>query len=387
MRSGAARFALALFAIFFCLNMFATVARADLQVELVPRLETWQNDRAVMQEVYGRMAIDVTKSRGSASFRARAEGFASYDFAEEDRRPFGNPDLRKSREEADLSELWLDASFESFGLRVGRQPIRWSQSWTLPSLDILTGRRANRLFFDPLIDQLTHPDAIRLNKTFSVGSRSIAVEAVRVYGAAPNRFAQPLKNLDRVDNHETAVKISTRFGSLDIGVVASYRFEPRVLQDDAISGLFGSYAFEDFVFKFEAGNSSRDAGFGTIGTDWFWGSWLFGPQVTFYSDPFLGTSESETLIYLPLRYSENPWILELDFMQSLQGPFGTGNPNAIRNRFASIRVGRELREGLMLSMALQDYRGNSASLLGQAESLTGGQIYGLRLEYSGGFTR
>ena len=351
------------------------VAHADLQVEIVPRLETWQNDRSLMQEIYGRLAIDGTKSYGSTSLRARTEGFASYDFAQQELSPVGGPDLRKSRREADLSELWFDASFESFGLRVGRQPIRWSQSWTLPSLDILTGRRANRLFFDPLIDQLTHPDALRLTKTISIGSQTIAAELVRVYAAAPNRFAEPLKNVDRVDNHETAVKISSRFGSFDVGLLASYRFEPRVHKDDVISGLFGSYAFEDFVFKFEAGNSSRDAAFEMVGTDWFWGDWIFGPQVTFSRDPLLGTSESETLVYIPLRYSGNRWIFELDFMQ------------AIRNRFVSIRVGRELFEGLMLSVAAQDYRGSSQSLLGQAEALAGGQVYGLRLEYSGGFTR
>jgi hypothetical protein len=363
------------------------VAHADLQVDMVPRLDAWQNDRAVMQEIYGRMAIDGTKAYGATSLRARAEGFATYDFAEENLRPLGNPDLRKSRNEADLSELWFDASYQSFGLRVGRQPIRWSQAWTLPSLDILTGRRANRLFFDPLIDQLTHPDAVRLTNTFSIGSHSIAMEVVRVYGSAPTRFAEPLKNLDRVDNHETAAKISTRFGSLDIGVLGSLRYEPRIAKDDAISGIFGSYAFEDFVFKFEGGTSSRDASFGTVGTDWFWGNWIFGPQFTFYNDPFLGTSKSEMLVYVPLRYSGNSWIFELDLMQSFQSPLGTGNPDAIKNRFASVRVGRELREGLTLTVAAQDYRGSALSLLGQAESLAGGQVYGLRLEYSGGFTR
>ncbi|CAN5718927.1 hypothetical protein BH10BDE1_BH10BDE1_04070 [soil metagenome] len=375
------------FLIFVPLLLMSRPSRADLQVELVPRFEAWQNERAVMQEFYGRMAIDATKTVGTASYRARAEGFATYDFAEEQLRPIGNPDLRKSRNEADLSELWFDASFESIGIRVGRQPIRWSQSWTLPSLDLLTGRRANRLFFDPLVDQLTHPDAVRLTKTFSVGSNSVAIEVVRVYGSAPNHFAQPLKNQDRVDNHETAAKVSTRFGSLELGIVGSYRYEPRVQQDDAISGIFGSYAFEDFVFKFEGGNSSRDAGFATAGTDWFLGNWLFGPQFTFYSDPFLGTSESEILVYVPLRYSGDRWIFELDVMQAFQSPIGTGNADAIKNRFASVRIGRELREGLTLSVAAQDYRGNSLSLLGQAESLAGGQVYGLRLEYTGGFTR
>lgn len=46
-------------------------------------------------------------------------------------------------------------SIDSVGVRIGRQPIRWSQSWTLPSLDIFSGRRSNRLFLDPLIDQFT----------------------------------------------------------------------------------------------------------------------------------------------------------------------------------------------------------------------------------------
>ncbi len=349
------------------------------EFETVPRLEVWQGERAVMREIYGRLAFDASKQFGRTSLRTRTEGFATYDFAEEDRRPIGNPDLRKSRNESDLTELWFDATFESVGIRIGRQPIRWSQSWTLPSLDIFTGRRSNRLFMDPLIDQLTHPDAIRLTKSFPLGERTIELEMVRLLQSAPNRYAEPIVNQDRVDHDVTASKISTRFGSLDVGLI--YSNTGKGLAQGSSAGWFGSYAFEKFVAKFEAGTASRSARFAMLGLDWFLNSWLIGPQVTVFTDPLLSTRDGIALAYLPVRYSENRWTFEFDYLQSF------GAPDAARNRFVSIRAGREVADALVLSFAVQDYRGDALGLLGQGERLTSGTIAGMRLEYTGGWAR
>ncbi len=349
------------------------------EFESVPRFEVWQGERAVMREVYTRLAFDASKQLGSTLLRARTEGFVSYDIAEEDRRPIGNPDLRKSRNESDLNELWFDATFESIGIRVGRQPIRWSQSWTLPSLDIFTGRRSNRLFLDPLIDQLTHPDAVRLTKSIQLAERTIEVEAVRIIQSAPNRYAEPIGNQDRIDNDVFGAKASTRFGSLDIGFVFSST--DKGAAKGSTAGLFGSYAFEKVVAKFEAGEATRNARFAMLGFDWFLDSLMIGPQVTVFTDPLLSNRDGIALAYLPVLYSENRWTFEFDWLQSF------GAPDAARNRFSSLRIGREVAEALILSFAVQDYRGDALGLLGQGERLTGGTIYGMRLEYTGGWAK
>lgn len=354
----------------------------EISLELNPRLDAWAGsstshpdfNQEFKQELYLRTAIDAVKQFNLTSLRARIDGFATMDRAEVGKKPFGAPDLRKSRDEADLNEAWFDINQDSFGVRIGRQPIRWSQSWTLPSLDILSGRRFNRLFLDPLVDQLTHPDAIRLTKTGVVD-----LDLVRVFKSAPIRFASPVPNREREDFHETAIKASTKLGLLDFAFIGSHKLEPRVGKDEIQTGLLASYAFEDVVLKAEMANSDRDALFFTFGTDWFLDEWLVGPQFTVFRDAFIQAPTGDGLVYLPIRYSKEKWAFELDLLK------GVGSSSSAEDFYSSLRIGYEFASGFSASIATQIYRGESGRFLGQAESLTGGRILGLRLDYIGGF--
>lgn len=354
-------------------------AGAETSLEFAPRLDVYEDD--TKQELYLRLAADHSGSAsalGLSSYRMRVEGFLSRDFAELDKKPLGAPDLRKSRDESDLNEAWLDFGFKNgVGLRLGRQPIRWSQSWTLPSLDLLTGRRFNRFFLDPLIDQLTHPDAIRLTYTGTIFDQTWDLDVAHVLRSAPFRFAEPLTNRDRENLGETAAKFGLKLGLLEIAAIGSTKKVIGTSQRELQSGFLASYAFEKVVLKFETGNSDRDALFATLGSDWFLDEWLVGPQLTTFRDRSSG-NEGEAIFYLPVRYSKERWSLETDLL------IGFGRPSASDDRYFSVRIGRELYEGLTLSAGAQNYNGQAGRLLGQAKSILGETIYGLRLEYIGG---
>ncbi|MBN8541486.1 MAG: hypothetical protein J0L82_13925 [Deltaproteobacteria bacterium] len=357
---------------------------AELQLEFVPRLDGWQSGNSLQQEfkreLYLRSALDVMAQSGLSAYRFRLEGFVTRDLAEENLRPLGAPDIRKSRDESDLNEAWVDLTYDSLGLRVGRQPIRWSQSWTLPSLDLFSGRRFNRFFLDPLLDQLTHPDAIRITKSGKIFEQAFDVDLVRVYKSAPIRFAQPVANREREDLHETALRASAKIGLLDLAIIGSHKLEPRLGKNEIISGLQGSYAFNDVVVKTEVGNSDRDALFLTLGSDWFLDEWFVGPQLTIYRDALLLAATGEAIAYIPVRYTKEKWTFELDLLK------GFGSPNSQRDLYSSIRVAYEFTSGFTASAGAQTYRGEAGRLLGQAQNLTEEKTIGFRLEYTGGLT-
>jgi hypothetical protein len=357
---------------------------AELQLELVPRFDGSQSGNSLQQEfkreLYLRSALDLMAQTDLTAYRFRLEGFVTRDLAEENLRPLGAPDIRKSRDESDLNEAWIDLTHDSLGLRIGRQPIRWSQSWTLPSLDLFSGRRFNRLFLDPLLDQLTHPDAFRITKSGKIFEHAFDLDLVRVYRSAPFRFAQPVANREREDFHETAIRTSTKIGLLDIAIVGSHKFEPRLAKDEIISGLQSSYAFDDFVLKAEVGSSDRDALFFMIGSDYFLDECFLGPQLTIYRDPLLLASTGEAIAYIPLRYTKEKWTFEFDILK------GFGTTTSQKDLYSSVRIAYEFTSGVSAAVGAQTYRGEAGRLLGQAQSLTEERAIGFRLEYIGGLT-
>jgi hypothetical protein len=348
--------------------LFTTSVQAETSLEYVPRCDVLHSD--IKREMYLRLAADNSEKLSDnlinlTSFRTRLEGFLT-------------------REESDLNEAWIDFAFKNgIGLRFGRQPIRWSQSWTLPSLDLLTGRRFHRFFIDPLIDQLTHPDAVRLTATGNLTETMWDIDLVQVFGSAPFRFAAPLANRDRENLGETAIKLGTKLGILEMAVISSTKKISGTSKRENRSGLLASYAFEKTVLKLEVGTSDQNASFATIGTDWFLDDWMVGPQFTTFRDP-ANRTESEALFYLPVRYNHAKWLMELDLLVGF-GPKKSGPTNPNDDRFLSFRVGYEIYEGLVASALAQQYKGESGRLLGQAQSFLGETIFGIRIEYTGGF--
>jgi hypothetical protein len=309
----------------------------------------------------------------NGSFGFNTEAYFEYDFANLDVEPRGTPDLRKSRSTAALQEAYLDYQMGPVFFRAGRQPVRWSQSWTVPSLDIFTGRRWNRLFLDPVPEQLTHPDGVLI----SYAVADIEAEVFQLIQTAENIFPQPFPNIDRRLDPQTGVRIKARLNGLDLQLVS------RFSADDNLFGASANYALNCCVLKAEAGQSGEQRGFTILGLDVFesfWGGDLtFGPQVTWYQDPLLTHLKVESIVYAPMRYAYGRTSVELQYYDHLQK----------RERFTAALVAHELGEiwktAFKLTGYAQRYEGEQGRLFGIYEYLTDSNIYGVRLDLTTSF--
>ncbi len=328
-----------------------------------PRLDLWQSEQqAIARTFYLRSSLDIRYQQ----MGFRADGFVSKELDEDSK---SSQENRGTKNAAELSELFWDGEIRTDGsawaLRLGRQPVRWSQSWTLPSLDFFTGRRANRLFLEPLVDQLTHPDAAKL--TYS--NELVEFEVVRVFGRSPTLMPHPFSNIDRSDLRDIGMRVLIKSGGLDWTILARHNEE----RND--TGLLANYAFEDFVAKVEVGTSSLSERFLTFGTDWFLETVTVGPQITLVET----STRVEGLLYIPFRYKFEQWLIDAEHLQYF------GSTELAKDHYSSLRIGREVFDGGVISIGAQTYRGASGRPLGISESMTNGSVYGFRFEYTGGF--
>lgn len=328
-----------------------------------PRLDLWQSEQqAIARTFYLRSSLDLRYEQ----MGFRADGFVTQEFTEDSKQ---SQERRRTKNSADLSELFWDGELRMDGsawaLRLGRQPIRWSQSWTLPSLDFFTGRRANRLFLEPLVDQLTHPDAAKLTYSNEFGE----FEVVRVFGRSPTLMPHPFSNIDRTDLRDIGLRVLVKSGGIDWTMLARHN---EVRTD---TGLLANYAFEDFVAKVEVGTSSLSERFLMFGTDWFLETVTLGPQITLLET----STQVEGQLYIPFRYKFEQWLIEVEHLQYL------GSTELAKDHYSSLRIGCDVFDGGVISVGAQTYRGSNGRPLGISESMTDGSVYGLRFEYTGGF--
>lgn len=309
-------------------------------------------------------------------FSFNTEAFFERDLAQADLEPLGSPDLRKSRAYAALQEAYVDARWSSVFLRVGRQPVRWSQSWTLPSLDRFTGRRWNRLFVDPVPEQLTHPDGVLL----SYASSEIEAEIFQVVQTAENMFPQPIANTDRMTESQTGVRVKARLKGVDVQLVLHNR------PDETFVGNALSYAFDCCVLRAEAGMSHDERGFVIAGFDYFGtfaesigGEINFGPQLTWYQDPLVTGKDVEAVAYVPIRLAWGKNAIELQGYRNLK----------VDEDYAALLLSRELGEvaktSFKASLYAQNYDGPVGRLFGMYRELTDGPLYGVRLDLNTAF--
>ncbi|MEK7355967.1 MAG: hypothetical protein AAB250_05930, partial [Bdellovibrionota bacterium] len=296
------------------------------------------------------------------------EGFVEHDIAQTSLEPAGEPDFRKSRSTAALQELYFDGKLGSFFFRLGRQPVRWSQSWTIPSLDVFTGRRWNRLFVDPVPEQLTHPDGVLVSYAGAV----FEADLFHAVQPAENTFPQPLPDSPRLIRDQSGARIKLRLGGFDFALVGWRKPE------DSLVGGSVSYAFESFVVKAEGGSRPDDAGFGIIGVDYFGNlgdlEITFGPQYTWYKEPLMTGKNVEGIYYLPLRLAYKKTSIETQYYGSAE----------TRDAFGSAMITHEISDykgaSLKASLFHQSYAGEPGRLFSLYESLTGSSLAGLRLD-------
>lgn len=336
-------------------------SRADeleATLNLNPRLEILQSrEKDLARRTFLRTQGYLKKD----GFTFNAEAFFEHDFARQDLEPSGPPDLRRSRDCAILQEAYGEYQKGAVSLRVGRQPVRWSQSWSIPSLDLFTARRYNRLFYDPVPEQLVHPDGALL----SYAGSTIEADLFQVIRPAVDVFPEPLPVKDREFKSQTGFRVKVRLKGLDVALMG------RTGSDETLLGGAANYAFDTFVLKAEAGQSRDTQGFMILGSDVFVGNFTLTPQFTWYSDPALTQDKVETIAYLPLRYVSGKHSIDLQYYRQLEH----------QDEFASALYAYDLSDLIKVSGFVQYYDGEQGRLFGLFKSLTGpGPVYGLRFE-------
>ncbi|WP_374029180.1 hypothetical protein [Bdellovibrio bacteriovorus] len=346
---------------FLALLVFSSLAKADLV--LAPRYEYIQGQE---EELANRFILKGKLNATAGPFGIYAEGFGEYEMNED------QAFIRRSPSRGYLQEAYMEFKLESFFVRVGRQALRWSESWTLPSLDIWTGRRWNRLFFDPFEDQLTHSTGA----SFTYATEVFSLELVGIGELAENDFPQPIPEVENEEN--------TSFGGRakwNVGGFAFSFLSAQVLKKYYYGGT-ANYAFDHAVPKVEVGYSNdtgneipgikKERLFGLIGVDLFLGNWVILPQLSYFETGDITGNETQTSFYLTAQWNPDRHDLHFQVYQ---------NPKA-EDSFLSVTYGYNLTDYFTAAIFAQNYEGNDG-LYKIYEDITGGFVAGLRLQLTG----
>lgn len=280
-------------------------------------------------------------------------------FIESDR---GNlAEERRSQNTQALQELYLQGRWEPFFIKIGRQSLRWSESWTLPSLDLWTARRWNRLFIDPLSEQLAHPTGVSSSLLLSDFSFDVAM----ITDPARNQWQQPLPENTEDQKTEQGARIKWRSPvGLDIALVG-FRTQKKDLLGTSLS-----YALDDLVLKSEFGRQNEDNYFVSVGADIFIGDFSILPQFTHYralAESMLGNDQR--LFYLPIKWSSQKHSIELQAYRQAD----------LRDNFGAISYTYTFSDYLSGTAYWQGYEGSSV-LFRSYEQMTSGSVVGIRLQ-------
>lgn len=262
-----------------------------------------------------------------------------------------------------VNETYLNFAAQDFSFRVGRQALRWSEAWALPSLDIWTARRWDRFFFDPLEDQLKHPTGFLIQFL----QDKYELETF-ISGQTPQHdFPAQQPELAETWKFEGGFKGKIRIGGFDNSVLVAQARSKKVF------GIGSNFAFEEFVPKIELGLLHQELKFLMLGSDFFWGQISVFPQI------ILSKSETEMaekiVFYIPFRFEEGKNKFEFQFFS-----------NKKNSNFWGVEWTRTLDENFSAAVFLQDYEGPSQEYLGLVNAIIGrGVFLGLRLVAIGGF--
>lgn len=337
------------------------VVMADLTA--APRYEYI---RGKEEELANRLMVKAKLNTSKGPFGVFLEGFGEFE---------QNQDqilIRRSPAKGYLQEAYLEFKLDSFYVRVGRQALRWSESWTLPSLDVWTGRRFNRLLFDPLPEQLTHSTGA----SFSYAKGDFSLELVGIGDLAENFYPIPIPEIEAEKNTSFGGRAKWSFGGFGFSALAA-----QVLKKNYY-GFSGNYALDVAVPKFEVGSSydttldlpiKRETKFATVGCDLFLENWIVLPQVSYFEVALPnGESEFQTSYYVSAQWNPNRHDLQVQAYQ---------NPKT-EDLFASLSYGYNLTDYFTASGFIQNYDGNEG-LYQMYKEITGGPVVGVRFEMTG----
>lgn len=335
--------------------------KADLTA--APRYEYIRGNE---EELANRLMVKAKLNGSKGPFAIFVESFGEFE---------QNQDqifIRRSPAKGYLQEAYLEFKLDSFYIRVGRQALRWSESWTLPSLDIWTGRRFNRLLFDPLPEQLTHSTGA----SFSYAQGDLSLDFVGISDLAENYYPIPIVEAEVEKNNSFGGRAKWNLGGFGFSALAA-----QVLKKNYY-GVTGNYALDVAVPKIEMGYSydttadlpiKRDTTFTTLGVDLFLGNWIVLPQISYFEVNLPdGANEFQTSYYVSAQWNPNRHDIQMQLYQ---------NPET-EDFFGSLSYGYNLTDYFTASSFVQNYSGQEG-LYKMYEEITGGPVFGVRVELTG----
>lgn len=347
----------------FTFLLFSALSVAQADLVLAPRYDYIRGSK---EELAHRLLLKGTLNAGSGPFSLFVEGFGELE--ENEDQAF----IRRSPSQGYLQEAYLEFKLDSFYVRVGRQAIRWSEMWSLPSLDVWSGRRWSRLFFDPFQEQLTHPTGA----LFSYATDRWSVDLVGVGETAVSTYPEPLPKGEEAENNSFGGRLKLDLSGVGLSFVSA-----QILNRNHY-GLTANYAFDYLVPKVELGyvddttlpsTVKRDRSFATVGADLFLGNWIILPQVTAFEVNLATQSETQTSLYLSAQWNPNRHNV---FVQVYQN-------SSAQDLFMNVSYGYNWMDWLTTTVFAQSYQGRDGGLYDIYEQITGGPVFGLRVDMTG----
>ncbi|MBK9324542.1 MAG: hypothetical protein IPM97_16630 [Bdellovibrionaceae bacterium] len=269
-----------------------------------------------------------------------------------------------------LQELYLEYSTDSLYLKLGRQAQRWSDSWVLPSLDIWTARKYERLFIDPLAFQLSHSTGA----TLSITKSHWQLDLVAFKDVAENTLPVLLPQVK--DERET-LNPGARF-KFDLYGLQNSFVVARALKKNLV-GYGVNYAFESWVPKFEIGHKENEqvspqirrenSGFASVGADIFVDRLMISPQFVVFNDDTDLENNTQGLHYLSLLYTNGAH--EIQFMEFTNTFY--------KDQFYSAKYTITLKRSYSIGVFYQYYDGGIGTLTKFVNDYTNGNLFGLQL--------
>lgn len=346
-------------------TLFAAHGRADFS--LTPRYEYIT---ANSYEFANRLLLKSKLNFTHGDFGFYLDGFGEFDANK------AQSEIRRSPPRGYLQEAYGEYKKDAIYIRAGRQALRWSEMWVVPSLDIWTARRWNRLYIDPLSEQLVHPTGLSL--TYAV--QDFSVDVVGITNLAENTYPEPVPSASPPKSDETNAGLRLQYD------IKGFHFSGLAAKQEKklLYGLSANYAFESAVPKLEVGLrrdtavnptfGRRDESFAALGLDLFLGSWVITPQVTVFDYGELRQASGEKMSIL---YTSVQWKVEPHDFQAM----GFVNPTN-KDSFWSLSYSYNVNSYFSAGGFLQEYYGENQSLHWLYRDMTRGVVAGLRLEFS-----
>lgn len=333
----------------------------ELSFAITPRLDLMgdrNEGRYESEATRGHLGVNSSLKLGkSGDFQAYIEGFGEYDLSK------NQANLRREQSDVILQEAYLEYKWGPVLFRAGKQPVRWSDSWTLPSLDIWSARYYNRLFFDPVSEQLVHPTGVLM----TVGSPHESFTVFENLVPAQNQYPEPFPSSTPTFTPQLGLRGKVR---LDSGFDLSAIFAN---QSSLVTyGASVSYALEQAVPKLEIGKNNAQSDFATVGSDIFIDDFTLLPQFTYYKvsnvAPFVEEAGYSWLAYGMVRWNKDPHEFDV------QGFYDARE----KGQFVAVHYSYQFRSGPLLELFAQNYAGNSGTLLGLYQQLTHSDVVGAK---------